>query len=75
MVAHGDSVTVKLDTIDAGVNGSSTIGATFLLGLLMAERLAWCVCVRRGGGRGGEDGGSERKVEERHSITVERGRI
>ena len=49
-MAYSDSVTVKFNTVDAGVDGTSTIGAALLLGLLMAERLAWCVCE---GGRGG----------------------
>ena len=53
MMACSDSITVKFNTVDAGVNGSSTIGAAFLLGLLVAERLAWWVC-EGGGGRGEE---------------------
>ena len=56
MMACSDSVTVKFNTVDAGVDGSSTIGAAFLLGLLVAERLAWWVC----------EGGKEERGEDGH---------
>ena len=80
MTAYSDSVTVKFNTVDAGVNGTSTIGAAFLLGLLMAERLAWCVCEGGGEGRGREGEDREESITWKkrgttQGTTVERGRV